>query len=222
MQVSQRSNWLKLKIPTSGAPNFAMVCFRVCNRLLTVTAVAVTLGGVAAQAQKIMIVSMQQAVLATTDGKKAAAAIDAKFAPIKTQLDQLQKDIVAKQNQFTKTSSTMSPSAISAAQAEIASLTTALKRKQEDAQQDLQDEESKQLGGIVPKLTQVINAYAVSNQITFVVDTSASPNNLVYADGKINITAAIVAEYEKSAGAPAAPAAAPKTPATPTSKPPAK
>jgi outer membrane protein len=193
--------------------------------LLAITVLAAALGGATAQAQKIAIVSMQQAVLATSDGKKAAVAIDAKFAPLKAQLEQLQKDIIAKQNQLTKNGSTMTPAAVTAAQTEIQSLTTALKRKQEDAQQDLQDEESKQLGGIVPRLTQVINAYAVANQITFVVDTSASPNNLVYADGKINITAAIVEGYEKAAGAPAAttpaktPATAPKAPATTTTTP---
>jgi outer membrane protein len=199
----------------------------VCLNAFAVTALAAALGGGVAQAQKISIVNMQQAVLATSDGKKAAAAIDAKFAPVKAQLEQLQKDITAKQNAFSKGRTTMSAAEITRGQADIESLTTALKRKQEDAQQDLQDEESKQLGSIVPKLQQVINTYAVANQITFVVDTSASPNNLVYADGSINITAAIVAAYEKGAGAAGAPAAsgttAPKTPAstTTTPKPPA-
>lgn len=175
---------------------------------------AVALSAGVAQAQKIAIIDMQKAVLATSDGKKAAAAIDSKFAPMKAQLDQLQKDIVAKQDQYTKTRSTLSPTAATAAQAEIAKLTTELTRKKEDAQQDLQDEESKQLGSIVPKLQQMINSYAAANQISFVVDTSANPNNLIYADGSLNITAAVVAAYEKAAGAPApAASAAPRTPA---------
>lgn len=199
-----------------------MVCFRVLrfgtpgktvsSRLIAVFALAVALGAGAAQAQKFAIVNMQQAVLATSDGKKAAALINDKFAPVKADFDRLTKELTAKQDAFTKNRATMSPTALAAAQAELESLTTALKRKQEDAQQDLQDEEGKQLGGIVPKLQQVINAYAVANQITFVVDTSASPNNLVYADGSINITGAVVAAYEKAAGTPAA-AAAPKAPA---------
>ena len=84
---------------------------------------------------------------------------------MKAQLDQLQKEIIAKQDQFTKTRSTLSATAATAAQTEIERLTTDLKRKQEDAQQDLQDEESKQLGRIVPKLEQIINSYAAANQI---------------------------------------------------------
>jgi outer membrane protein len=184
---------------------------------------AVALSAGVAQAQKIAIIDMQQAVLATSDGKKAAAAIDDKFAPVKAQLDQLQKDIVAKQDQYTKTRSTLSPTAASAAQTEIERLTTELKRKQEDAQQDLQDEESKRLGGIVPKLEQIINSYAVANQISFVVDTSANPNNLIYADKSLNIIAPVVLAYEKASGTPATPAAssAPKPPGTGAPKPPA-
>ena len=151
----------------------------VCGRLIAVSALAAALGAGAAQAQKIAIIDMQRAVLATSDGKKAAAAIDAKFAPVQAEFDQLTKNLAAKQNDFTKNRATMSPTAISAAQSEIEALTTSLKRKREDAQQDVQDEENKQLGGIVPKLQQVINSYAVANQLTFVVDTSASPNNLV-------------------------------------------
>jgi len=153
-------------------------------------------------------------VLATTDGKKAAATIDAKFAPLRTQLDQLQKDIVAKQDEYSKTRSTLSASAASAAQLEIERLSTDLKRRQEDAQQDLQDEESKLLGGIVPKLEQMINSYAAANQIAFVVDTSANPNNLIYADKSLNIIAPVVMAYEKASAAPAPAApAAPRPPA---------
>ncbi len=185
----------------------------MAGRFMALAAMTVALGAGVAQAQKIAIVNMQQAVLATSDGKKAAAAIDAKFAPLKTELDKLQRDIVAKQDAFTKGRNTMSPAALAAAQAEIESLSTSLKRRQEDAQQDLQDEEQKQLGGIVPKLQQVINAYATANQLTFVVDTSASPNNLVFADKSINITAEVVAAYEKAAGTATAAPAAPKPPA---------
>jgi outer membrane protein len=206
---------LKLRIPDFRSH------LSLCASLLVVA-----LSGGLAHAQKIAIVDMQKCVLATTDGKKAAAAIDAKFAPVKAQLDQLQKEIVAKQDQYTKTRSTLSASAASAAQTEIEKLTTDLKRRQEDAQQDLNDEEGKLLPGIMSKLQQIINSYAVANQINFVVDTSANPNNLIYAAAELNISGPVVAAYEKAAGSPApaaAPAAssAPKPPAATTTKPPA-
>ena len=145
-------------------PNCSKLCLRLLSgRLPGVAALAILLGSGAAQAQKFAIIDMQKAVLATTDGKKAAKAIDDKFGPVKAQLDQLAKDITAKQDQFTKNRATMSPAALSAAQAEIESLTTTLKRKKEDAQQDVEEEESQQLGSIVPKLQKIINEYAAAN-----------------------------------------------------------
>jgi outer membrane protein len=222
-------------------PNCSKVCLRVLRpglyasrqtirpsvsgmsgRLLGVAALAIALGSGAAQAQKFAIIDMQKAVLATTDGKKAAQAIDEKFAPVKAQLDQLAKDITAKQDQFSKDRATMSAAAASAAQSEIETLTTALKRKQEDAKQDLEEEESKQLGGIMPKLQRVINEYASANQIMFVLDTSANPNNLIFGDASLNIISPVVMAYEKAATGPAAaaPKATPAAPAVTTPKPP--
>jgi outer membrane protein len=190
------------------------------GRLLGVAALAILLGSGLAQAQKFAIIDMQKAVLATTDGKKASQAINDKFAPVKAQIEQLAKDITAKQEQFTKNRATLSPAAASAAQTEIESLATSLKRKQDDAQQDLEAEESKQLGSIVPKLQQVINEYAAANQIMFVLDSSANPNNLIYGDGSLNIISPVVLAYEKLSAGPAA--AAPKAaPAATTPKAPA-
>ncbi len=180
-------------------------------------ALAVTLGGGIAQAQKIVWIDMQAAMLATSDGKKAGAAIDAKFTPVKADLDKLQKTITDKQDQFTKGRATMSPAALGTLQTEIASLTTQLKRKQEDAQQDLQEEESKQFAPIMQKLTQVINTYAALNQVTLVIDASANPNNLLIADKSLNIVEPVVLAYEKQAGGTPAPAA----PAPGAAKPPA-
>jgi outer membrane protein len=196
--------------------------------LLALTTFAVVFGTGAAQAQKFAIIDMQKAVLATSDGRKASQAINDKFAPLKAQLDQLAKDITTKQDQFSKNRATMSAAAAKSAQDELESLTTALKRKQEDAQQDLEEEENKQLGSIVPKLQQVINEYAAANQITIVLDSSATQNNLIYGDGSLNIISPVVLAYEKAAGNTPAPAAkvpatapAPKPAGTTTPKPPA-
>jgi outer membrane protein len=193
-----------------------------CRTAVTAGALTMALGAGAAQAQKFAIIDMQKALLATSDGKKASAAIDAKFSPVKEELDSIQADILKKQDAFTKGRNTMSPAALAAAQAEIESLTTLLKRKQEDAQQDLQDEENKLLGGIMPRLQQVINEYAAANGINFVLDSSANPNNLIYGDGSLNIISPVVLAYEKATGgaapkpaATAAPKPAPTTPKPP-------
>ncbi|HEY4087237.1 MAG TPA: OmpH family outer membrane protein [Bryobacteraceae bacterium] len=173
---------------------------RFSNRLLSLSALALVLGTGAAQAQKFAIINMQQAVLLTTEGKKASAEINAKFTPVKTEIDGMVKNIQAKQDAFTKNRATLTPAAASSAQAEIQDLTTKLQRRQQDAQQDLQEEENKQLGNIVPKLQQIINQYAAANGVSFVIDTSANPNNLVFGDASLNIIAPVVTAYEKANG----------------------
>lgn len=178
---------------------------RFSNRLLSLSALALVLGTGVAQAQKFAIINMQQAVLLTTDGKKASAAINAKFSPVKAEIDGMVKNVQAKQDAFTKNRATLSPAATTAAQAEIQDLTTKLQRRQEDAQQDLQDEENKELNNIVPKLQQIINQYAAANGINFVIDTSANPNNLIFGDASLNIIAPIVTAYEKANGGVAPP-----------------
>ena len=107
---------------------------RFSNRLLSLSALVLMLGTGAAQAQKFAIINMQQAVLLTTDGKKASAAINAKFTPVKAEIDRMAKDIQAKQDAFTKNRATLSPSAATAAQAEIQDLTTKLQRRQQEVQ----------------------------------------------------------------------------------------
>jgi outer membrane protein len=195
---------------------------RFSNRLLSLSALALVLGTGVAQAQKFAIINMQQAVLLTTDGKKASAEINTKFAPVKTEIDGMVKDIQTKQDAFTKNRATLTPAAATSAQAEIQDLTTKLQRRQQDAQQDLQDEENKQLGNIVPKLQQIINQYAAANGVTFVIDTSANPNNLVFGDASLNIIAPIVTAYEKANGGVVPPAAtAPAGAAPPAARPPA-
>jgi outer membrane protein len=195
---------------------------RFSNRLLSLSVLALVLGTGAAQAQKFAIINMQQAVLLTTDGKKASAAINDKFTPVKAEIDGMVKNVQAKQDAFTKNRATLTPSGATSAQAEIQDLTTKLQRRQQDAQQDLQDEENKQLGNIVPKLQQIINQYAAANGITFVIDTSATPNNLIFGDASLNIIAPVVTAYEKANGGvvPAA-GAAPSAAAPPAARPPA-
>ncbi len=197
-------------------PNFGITRLKMS---VAVGALSLGISGVA-HAQKIAWLDMQQAMLATSDGKKAAAAIEAKFTPVKADLEKLDKQITDKQDAYAKSRSTMTPAAAQALQQEIQSLTTQLQRKQQDAQQDLQDEENKQFGPLMPRLTQAVNGYAAANQIILVIDSSAQGNNLLVADKSLNIIEPVVQAYEKLAGAPA-PAASGASPTAPAAKQPA-
>ncbi len=204
---------------------------------LIVAPVLVLLAGVIApfqaSAQKIAVIDMQGAILQTKEGQQASNELKAKFGPKEQEMAKRNQDLAAKQAQYQKTAATLSDAARASAEREITTLEKNLKRDTDDAQADVQAEENRLLGGILQKMQGVMQKYAIDKQISMIVDLSSQPNNLLYADKSVNITADVIALYDKAAAAPkpAPAAAAPKPPAAttttpkataPASKPPAK
>lgn len=181
-----------------------------------------------AQSPKIAVIDMQGALLKTKDGQRAAAELKTKFSPKEQELQKRNADLQAKQEQYRKSDSTLSADQKASLARDIDTLQRNLQRDAQDARQDFDEAQNKLMGGLLQKMQQVLTAYANQNQITMIFDISAQPNNLLYADTSTNITAAIVAMYDKNdsvtPSAPASkPAAAPPAthrPATPGATPP--
>ena len=166
---------------------------------------ALALGlGASAQAQKLAVIDMQGSLLSTSDGKKAAEELKAKFGPKEAEFSKRQQDLAAKQDQLRKGANTMSEAAKASAERDIAAITKTLQRDADDTKADFQAEENRLLGGILSKMQAILTKYATDNQISMIVDVSQQPNNLLYADQAVNISAAVIALYDQAAGAPAA------------------
>ena len=195
-------------------------------------------GTMAAQAQgqpsKIAVIAIQQAIVATKDGQKAAAELDAKAGPKKKELDQKQSDITSLQDQLTKGQNTLSESTKSELYKNIESKKKSLQRDFEDAQAEMDQEQQKILQQLGQKMMAVIERYAKDNAFTLVVDVSNPQTPVLYASPSIDITKEIIELYDKSTaqmstpkpaapGAGNAPAARPPAaaPPTPAPKPPA-
>jgi outer membrane protein len=197
---------------------------------LTISALLVLLSGTTAWAQKIAVVDMQGAILQTKEGQQASAELKAKFGPKEQEITKRSQDLAAKQAQYQKTVATMSETAKAGAERDITALQKALQRDTDDARADVQSEENRLLGGILQKMQAVMQKYAADKQISMLMDISSQPNNLLYADKAVNVTADVIALYDKAAAGPANPApattsapkpaaAAPKAPATAPKKP---
>jgi len=78
---------------------------------------------------KIAIINIQSAILNTKDGTKAAANVQAKFNPKKTELDKKRSETEALQEQLRKGSATMSDEAKERLQKEIDAGTKELNRR---------------------------------------------------------------------------------------------
>jgi outer membrane protein len=173
-----------------------------------------------AQAPKIAVIDMQGALLQTRDGQKAAAELKTKFSPKEQELQKRNTDLQSKQDQYRKSENTLNADQKASLARDIDAIQRNLQRDAQDARQDFEEAQNKLMGGLLQKMQQVLTAYANQNQITMIFDISAQPNNLLYADKATNITAAIIAMYDKNdsvtpTAPPAKPSATPSAPTTP-------
>lgn len=170
----------------------------------------------AAAPTKIGVIHVQEALLTTKEGQKAANELQAKFAPKKGELEKKQTDITTLQDQLRKGSATMSDDAKNKLMRDIDSKTTSLKRDSEDFDADVQEEEGKIMQELGAKMMKVLDKYAADNGYAVILDVSNPQTPVLWRATAADITADIIALYDKanpSTGA-AAPSAAPSTPVT--------
>ena len=174
---------------------------------------------------KIAVIAIQQAIVATKDGQKAADELSSKAGPKKKELEQKQNDITSLQDQLNKGQNTLSDSTKSDLYKNIEVKKKNLQRDYEDAQAEMDQEQQKILQQLGQKMLAVIERYARDNGYTMVVDVSNPQTPVLYASPSIDITKDIIELYDKSAAqlsVPSKPAGpATSNPAAPATKPPA-
>src|ERR1022692_2426936 len=74
-------------------------------------------------AQKIGVIDMQSALVATKDGQKAVADLRAKYSPKDQEMQKRQQELQAKQDQYRKTQNAISEEAKATLEREIDALT---------------------------------------------------------------------------------------------------
>ena len=171
---------------------------------------------------KIAIINIQQAILNTGDGKKAAAELQTKFNPRKSSLEKRQSDIQNMQDQLRRGSATMSDEAKARMEKDIENNQKSLQRDAQDLNDDVDQDQQKIYNELGSKMMQVIEQYATQNGFAVVLDVSNQQSPVLWASASTEITGDIVRLYDQAhpAGAPSAPpAAAPRPPAA--AKPPA-
>ncbi len=165
---------------------------------------------------KVGIIHIQNAIIQTKDGQKAAAEMDTKFAPKRKEFDQKQTELTTLQTQFRNGANTMSEDAKQKLTRDIDQKTKLLQRDMDDAQAELDQEQQRILQDLGQKMMVVIDKYANEHGFSLVLDVSSPQTPVLYASNTIDITRDIVELYDKNSGLPggaAAPAAVPARPA---------
>ena len=191
---------------------------KVTKMLLGAATAAVVFSGMAlAQAapatQKIGTIHIQNAMVGTKEGQKAAAILQARVEPRRKEIEAKQAEIASKQAELNKSRNTMAEARLASLQRDIDSLTKSLQRDSQDAQEELQQEQDKVLNELGQKMMVVIDKYARDNGFSLVIDISTQQSPVLWASNNVDITKDIVDLYDKNTpGAPAA-ASAPSAPA---------
>jgi outer membrane protein len=176
-----------------------------------------------AAGNKVGIVSIQDAIANTNEGKKELDALQKKFAPrqaaLQTQNDELENLKKQLQAQGDKLSDEERSSRVRSASEKQKSL----QRSAEDFQNEVQTAEQEILNRLGKKMLDVLEKYAKSNGYAVVMDVSNPQTPVLYANPGTNITKNLIDAYnaESPAAAPAPKPAATKPAGATASRPPA-
>jgi outer membrane protein len=170
----------------------------------------------AAYAQgKVGIININAAMAGTAEGKKALADLQKKYQPRQQELDRLQKEITAIQDQLSKQTPALSDEDQRRLARELEDKQKLFKRSTDDLQSDATADQNEAVRRIGQKMVRIIGDYAQQNGFILVIDGAQVP--IYFAAKDIVITEEIVKLYDAAnpvadAGAsakPAAPAASP-------------
>jgi len=171
----------------------------------------------APSAEKIGVVSIQQAIAATGEGKQAIDQLQKKYEPKRQTLQRDQDAINALQDQLQKQAATLSDEERARLNRELEEKQRLFKREQEDDQADFQADQQDTFNRIGQKMIRIINDYASKNGFALVIDPIQVQMPVYYVAKGIDITESIVKLYDQANPAPATAAAS--TPAAGGAKP---
>ena len=201
--------------------------FLLCSVLLGATLAA---SAQTSSPTKVGIINIQQAIVATTEGQKAAKELEAKSAPKKKELERLQAEINSMRDQLNKMSSVGSDEQKRKLMGDIDAKTKSFNRQVEDAQAELDQEQGRVLNELGGRMLAVLDKYAKDNGYAVILDVSSQQTPVLFAATSIDVTREVVDLYNKNApaapastGTPAPTSAAPAAtkPSVPATKPPA-
>ncbi len=190
---------------------FKLIGLLLCLGLLP----AARLFAQASNTTRVAVISMQQAILNCTEGKKAAATLKQKYDAKAAELQKKKQEIDDMTAELQKEEKTLSEDAVADKKRVIDLKTKELSRAGDDANSEFQQLQSQTINAIGNRLLKVIHSYAVEQGYTLVIDNSSPQAGILYASPTTDITTEIIRRFDAQSAAstvpkPAAPAATKK------------
>jgi outer membrane protein len=165
-------------------------------------------------ATKIGIVNIQDAIVATNEGKKEFDALQTKFTPKKSELDGQNTEVENLKKQYEAQKDKLSPEANASQVKAIETKQKLLQRNFDDAQTEFQQAEQDVVNRIGSKLLTVLEKYAKTNGYSMILDVSNPQTPVLWFDQGTNITKELVNAYNAANPSAAPPPRSGATPAT--------
>ncbi len=147
----------------------------------------------AARAQgKVGVINMNAAIAGTAEGKQAIADLKKKYEPKQQELERLQREIQADQDQLNKPG--LSDDDQRRLSREVDEKQKDFKRWSDDAQSDFAADRDDAINRIGKKMVAVISDYAQKNGFTLVIDAVQVP--IFFASKEVDLTAEIMKLYD--------------------------
>ena len=161
---------------------------------------------------KIGLVSIQEAILSTAEGKKSMADLQKKYQPRQQEIQNDQRDIQAISDQLQKQAATLSDDEQRRLNRDLEEKQKVLKRATEDYQADTAADRDEMFRRIGQKMVKVIQDFAPKNGYSLVMGSDQVP--IYFAASEVDLTDQIVKLYDAANPADAPTSGGPATPGT--------
>jgi len=154
---------------------------------------------------KVGILNIQGAIMASNEGRRDLEALDKKFDPKRTELQNLNKEIEDLKKQLNTQGDKMNEDARGNLVRNLESKQKQMQRASEDAQNDYTQQQSEIAQRILQKMAPLIDRFAKDNQFSLLIDVSQPwpQGQVLWFGSNADVTKAVVDLYNAQSGVPA-------------------
>ena len=160
---------------------------------------------------RVGTINIEQAIFASNEGQRDFAALNKKLEPKQTQLKGLNDEVESLKKQLSTQGDKLSEDARANLVKQVEQKQKTLERSVQDARDDAQAQQNEIAQRILQKMAPIIVKYAGDKGFGVIMDTSNPwpQGPVLWAGPSVDITKAIVDEYNVQSGVPAPPKPAP-------------
>ncbi len=157
---------------------------------------------------KVGIINIQGAIVASNEGRRDLEALDKKFDPKRTELQNLNKEIEDLKKQIDSQGPKMNDDARTSLVRSLETKQKAMQRESEDAQNEYQQQQTEVAQRILQKMAPLIDKFAKDNQFSMLIDVSQPwpQGQVLWFGANADVTKAVVDLYNAQSGVAAPPA----------------